>query len=161
MHTQASPWRELWLATALMFLTSCDLDEAYNAGKKDVSEAIARGNMRVLGESLAMYRHIHNAYPWKWSQMFPKDNPPFAPRLFQAMEERNQMEYQGYMLTYLPMSGYSFRLTATPLRVGKRAALSFFLDQTGYLRHCLATQNGQVANDRDAPEADPPAECGT
>jgi hypothetical protein len=122
-----------------------------------------RGYLLVLHQSLGKYYTHMQKYPTRWAQLVPSDGRPFVPELFaqriDQLVDFRPSESSGYMFTYRVKSPDSYELTARPYELGKTGEKSFYVDESGVIRHCAPVFPQQVPNKRDPPVDMPVVQC--
>lgn len=122
-------------------------------GRTTANEASSIGNMRALMSSLEMRRSVTALYPLtaNWvADMYTNATPPFGPPSFNNTMAGGVTAatglVQGYKYTYTgPVGGATYTIQGTPLTLNSTGTRSFFVDESGVVRHCTtAVQDAQA-----------------
>ena len=120
-------------------------------------EAAAIKRLQVLAASLETYRAAHGNYPEKppWSTEKPEKQLDPGAIVDEGVLVRAYMTADQFNFQFEPRPG-GYALAATPHALRSR---SFYLDQSGQIRHCSVTQPGEWADASDASLSDEPKPC--
>lgn len=124
-------------------------------GRMLANESFAIGNLRSLVASLELYRAQHDGYP-----ATPEVGRELAVEGFATSGPIAGHAVQGYQYTYEAPDAEHYAVVATPSEqnTGRR---SFFLDETGTMRHCLWRPEGPAVSVADRSLDQAPAPCGS
>ena len=152
---------EIMIVVAIIALLAAIAIPNVLRGRTSANEAAAIGNMRALVSSLEMARSVNNAYPaletWL-ATMYGTSctgaagdtvNPDFGPPSFclATLNGGANDRVQGFIYDYTggaaPAGTYT--LDSWPQAMGTDGTRSFFVDQTGLIRHCrMAAQTDRA-----------------
>ena len=169
---------EIMIVVAIIALLAAIAIPNVLRGRTTANESAAIGNTRALVSSLEMYRSVNAAYPtngatdWR-DQMYEVDcatetapTPDFGPPSFCSTMVGGTTQatglVQGYKWTYTGvLGGATYTLAATPLTLNNTGTRSFFVDESGLIRHCTtAVQDAQATvADPTIDVAGAPANC--
>ena len=150
---------EIMIVVAIIALLAAIAIPNVLRGRTTANESAAIGNLRALVSSLEMARSVNSAYPLNatWQATMYGANctagtapdPDFGPPSFcttlTGAGAANTI--QGYIYTYAgDATGNTYTLLAVPATIGTTGTRSFFVDQTGLVRHCASPPAGTVAN---------------
>lgn len=155
---------EIMIVVAIIALLAAIAIPNVLRGRTSANEAAAIGNTRALLSGLEMYRSVNNAYPGPdnaafTAAMYTAANPDFGPPSFLAT-----MTVQGYAYTFTSTNAAGgacttaafdcalYTLSAAPGTWGTTGVRSFVTDDTGVIRHCTGTLQGQTADRSGAGE---------
>lgn len=126
-------------------------------GRAVALEHAAVGNLRALSSSLEMYRAVNNRYPARWKDLLRRapDGGFYAPPGFRFVRDPAVAPVQRYFYRFASRSDIEYTFQAVPEEPGVTGRRSFFLDETGIIRHCLAGPQAGLpdAGDRRVEEA--------
>ena len=146
---------EIMIVVAIIALLAAIAIPNVLRGRTSANESAAIGNMRALISSAEMFRSTQQSYPgtgtWN-ADMYNGVNVPepnFGPPSFdKTMNGGNTAAgglVQGYVYNYVPTpaacatancTGYN--ITAIPQTNQRTGTRSFFVDESGVIRHCTA-----------------------
>ena len=146
---------EIMIVVAIIALLASIAIPNILRGRTTANESAAIGNLRALVSSLEMDRSVNNAYPilatWQ-ATMYGADclagtapDPDFGPPSFcQTLTGGGAANtIQGFVYTYAGnATGDTYTLLAVPSTVGTTGTRSFFVNQTGLVRHCQSPPVG-------------------
>jgi hypothetical protein len=131
----------------------------------------ATSSLKGLVASLELYRSVHQGYPDAWLEdMYPKNEQSFGPPAFAVdLQSAPQVFYAYHEYRYTPPplgcvepNCHSYTLAALPTPAlrqykkyryrGRVPVESYFVDQTGVIRHC----KGHAGADATDPPIDQP-----
>lgn len=139
-------------------------------GRMNANEAAALGNMRAIAASLENAHTVNNGYPATDGTAFrdtlygvdcdpaTTPRPDFGPPSFCRVLDGSVANAlrQGFLYTYLaPAGGAAYTLNVEPQILNVTGGRSFFMDQTGMIRHCT----GSTADAADNPLTEFPLPC--
>jgi len=135
---------EIMIVVAIIALLAAIAIPNVLRGRTTANESASVGNMRALVSSLEMYRSSQSAYPTvaqTWiAEMFPGGGvPAFAPPSFDlALEAAGGGTVQGYIYRYRDgvTVGQQYQMVAVPGTLNQTGTRSFFVNETGTIRHC-------------------------
>ena len=118
-------------------------------GRTTANESSAIGNLRALVSSLEMFRSVNNVYPASanWvADMYTTPTPDFGPPSFDHAMDGSACPpaaasscTQGFRYNYTSAGAGTYTLNANPDVLGQTGTRSFFVDESGVIRHCLGT----------------------
>ena len=145
---------EIMIVVAIIALLAAIAIPNVLRGRTSANEAASIGNERALMSSLEMYRSVNNVYPqlgnWQ-ADMYPAlpaNTPAFGPPSFNAAISPGPATVQGYNYTYagLPLACTDvltnctqYTILGVPQTINQTGTRSFFVNETGTIRHCLGT----------------------
>ena len=161
---------EIMIVVAIIALLAAIAIPNVLRGRTTANESAAIGNMRALSSSLEMARSVNQAYPATDGTAFrnamygtncvaatapaPDFGPPSFCRVLDGTAANARV--QGYLYTYAaPAGGPSYTVNANPETINRDGTRSFFLDETGLVRHCVGTGATVGDNTIDQPPTDP------
>lgn len=157
---------EIMIVVAIIALLAAIAIPNVLRGRTTANESSAIGNLRALLSGLEMYRSVNNAYPniaggetWQGT-MYPAGVPAFGPPSFNLVLNGAGAAVQGFNYVYADgaTAGQQYVLTAIPTAINQTGTRSFFLDETGVIRHELGNSGAGVG----CPTIDaPPGAAGT
>ena len=155
---------EIMIVVAIIALLAAIAIPNVLRGRTTANESAAIGNMRALVSALEMFRSVNNTYPtdaaaaWR-NQLYGADClaatvpiPDFGPPSFCNTMAGGAAAatglVQGYKYTYTGVAaGTTYTIQATPSVVNNTGTRSFFVDESGLIRHCTtAAQDAQGTN---------------
>jgi len=147
---------EIMIVVAIIALLAAIAIPNVLRGRATANESAAIGNMRALVSSLEMYRSVNNLYPFaaaNWvSYMYTTPDPDFGPPSFNHVMDGSACPpgaasscTQGYRYTYVSAAGSVYTLSAIPDVLGNTGTRSFFVDESGVIRHELGNSGATVA----------------
>ena len=161
---------EIMIVVAIIALLAAIAIPNVLRGRTTANESAAIGNLRALMSSLEMERSVNNTYPTtaagsEWGNaMYGTSctgaagdtvNPDFGPPSFCLVGAVNLTAtlVQGYNYTFTagPAAGQTYNLIAVPATPGTTGTRSFYVNETGVIRHCRepgGAAAGTVANGR-------------
>jgi prepilin-type N-terminal cleavage/methylation domain-containing protein len=166
---------EIMIVVAIIALLAAIAIPNVLRGRTSANESAAVGNLRALVSSLEMYRSTISAYPDDWdADMYGADcavatlpAPDFGPPSF-CIDLQAGGTVQGYDYAYTELPAAcdntpgnvcsQYQVLATPDDLGRTGTRSFFVDESGTIRHCVGTGTaaGMVDdNTIDQPPTDP------
>jgi type II secretory pathway pseudopilin PulG len=145
---------EIMLAVTIIALLAAIAIPNVLRGRMTANEAAALGNLRAVGTSLEAYHTVVHSYPAPDGAAFrlglygadctaattpvPDFGPPSFCRDLDGVAPNAAL--QGFLYTYTaPALGTSYALNADPQVLNVTGSRSFFLDQTGLIRHCTGS----------------------
>ena len=149
---------EIMIVVAIIALLAAIAIPNVLRGRTSANEAAAIGNVHALISGLEMYRSVNNSYPGPDSAaftaaMYTAADPDFGPPSFAAT-----LTVQGYAYTFTSTTAAAgacttalgncalYTLDAVAGTLGNTGVRSFVADETGGIRHCTATAQGQTAD---------------
>ena len=133
---------EIMIVVAIIALLAAIAIPNVLRGRTSANESAAIGNMRALTSSLEMFRSVNNVYAAVWvTDMYTTPDPDFGPPSFNhVMTGAAASVTQGYLYTYTPgANNVTYTLLAVPQTLGQTGTRSFFVDESGSVRHCTGT----------------------
>jgi len=145
---------EIMIVVAIIALLAAIAIPNVLRGRTSANEAAAIGNTRALVSSNEMYRSVNNLYSatatWQ-ANMFPAGGvPAFGPPSFNVAMAASTV--QGYNYTYagrpvpcvdptplLPGTCTQYSILAVPQTLNQTGTRSFYVDESGTIRHCTGT----------------------
>jgi len=126
------------------------------------NESSAVGNVRALGNALAMYRSANNAFPADWqADLFTAADPDYAPQVFHADMQSVWLTRQGYQYRYRAPTGptdLTYVINAHPA-AALTGTRTFWIDESEVIHHCVGI-NTSLTIPAGAPSLkDPPGAC--
>ncbi|MBI3088405.1 MAG: prepilin-type N-terminal cleavage/methylation domain-containing protein [Candidatus Omnitrophica bacterium] len=169
---------EIMIVVAIIALLAAVAIPNVLRGRTSANESAAISNMRALMSSLEMYRSVNNVYPDDFDDdMYGAGgdcdagvapDPDYGPPSF-CLDLIAGDDVQGfdYIYTNLPAACdntagsecVQFTLTADPVDAGRTGTRSFYVDESGTIRHCTADADDDLATVADETLDDPPADC--
>jgi len=147
---------EIMIVVAIIALLAAIAIPNVLRGRTSANESAAIGNSRALMSSLEMFRSVNNVYPTtaNWvAGMYTNANPPFGPPSFSHVMDGTACPSgaassctQGYRYTYTSAGAGTYTLLVLPDVLNTTGTRTFFLDQSGVIRHCTVPPAGTVAN---------------
>ena len=151
---------EIMIVVAIIALLAAIAIPNVLRGRTTANESAAIGNLRALMSSMEMFRSVNSVYPltanWQ-ANMYEvacatetAPTPDFGPPSFCGSMTGGVTAatglVQGYKYTYTgPAGGATYTIQATPLTLNNTGTRSFFVDESGLLRHCTtAVQDAQA-----------------
>ena len=149
---------EIMIVVAIIALLAAIAIPNVLRSRTSANEAAAIGNLRALVGSLEMFRSVNNNYPaletWAASMYGAcpggagLPTPDFGPPSFclATLNGGAADVVQGYIYDYTGAAAPAgtYTILAVPQNVGTTGTRSFFLNQTGLIRHCQAPPAGTV-----------------
>ena len=155
---------EIMIVVAIIALLAAIAIPNVLRGRTTANEAAAIGNLRALLSSLEMARSVNQAYPaletWQ-ATMYGADClaatapvPDFGPPSFCTADLNagagappvgSQIQGYSYNYTGAAAPAQTYTINANPVNLGQTGTRSFFVDQSGVIRHC--TGAGADVND--------------
>ena len=149
---------EIMIVVAIIALLAAIAIPNVLRGRTSANEAAAIGNLRALVSSLEMERSVNQSYPaletWQ-ATMYGNDcatatapTPDFGPPSFctadlnggaGAPPTGSQVQGYSYNYTGAAAPAQTYTVTADPVTVGSTGTRSFFVDESGVIRHCTGT----------------------
>ena len=145
---------EIMIVVAIIALLAAIAIPNVLRGRTTANESAAVGNLRALVSSLEMFRSVNNVYPdatdWE-NDMYDSvgacvagntPEPDFGPPSFcGTMSAAAQLTVQGYDYQYLGAAApaQTYTIMARPTTIRQTGTRSFYVDQTGLIRHCAET----------------------
>jgi len=150
---------EIMIVVAIIALLAAIAIPNVLRGRTTANESAAVGNLRALVSSLEMYRSVNNVYPvtanWM-TDMYTTPNPDFGPPSFAHVMDNTACPTgaassctQGYRYNFQSAAGVVYNISATPDNIGNTGTRSFFVDDSGVIRHCLSAGAGVTATVTD------------
>ena len=149
---------EIMIVVAIIALLAAIAIPNVLRGRTTANESAAIGNARALMSSLEMFRSVNNAYPLgtagTWlANMYTTPDPDFGPPSFAHAMDGTVCPsgvasscVQGYRYTYASAAGTTYQLLAIPDTQGTTGTRSFFLNESGVIRHCQGPPVGTILN---------------
>ena len=147
---------EIMIVVAIIALLAAIAIPNVLRGRTTANESAAIGNLRALVSSVEMFRSVNNTYPTtaNWvADMYTTPDPDFGPPSFNHIMDGTDCPpgpasscTQGYRYTYTSAAGATYSVNANPAVLNNTGTRSFFVDESGLIRHCTGT--GADANDR-------------
>lgn len=143
-------------------------------GKSYANESAAIGNLRAIADTLQQYRALHGSYPDNWQEdLYASVEPDLGQPMFNLDLQTQPQTIQGYNLQYTPQpsgcqepSCTGFVVEAVPAAFvrwwGQRTRYpnrSFYLDESGIIRHCIGITGAAVTDRTIAWDDQPPEPC--
>jgi prepilin-type N-terminal cleavage/methylation domain-containing protein len=145
---------EIMIVVAIIALLAAIAIPNVLRGRTTANESAAIGNLRALAAALEMARSVNQAYPNQDGTAFrnamygadcaaatapvPDFGPPSFCRVLDGTAGNAQV--QGYLYLYAsPAGGATYTLNADPQTLNTTGTRSFFLNETGLVRHCTGT----------------------
>lgn len=167
---------EIMIVVAIIALLAAVAIPNVLRGRTSANEASAIGNLRALVSSLEMYRSVNNVYPDDFDgDMYGADctagtapDPDYGPPSFCVdLAARQIVQGFEYLYTQLPAGCDNtasnecnqYTLDAYPDDVGRTGTRAFFVDESGTVRHCTNTAEGQAATVGGNTIDTAPADC--
>jgi len=149
---------EIMIVVAIIALLAAIAIPNVLRGRTSANEASAIGNLRALVSSLEMVRSVNQAYPaletWQ-ATMYGADClaatapvPDFGPPSFctadlnggaGAPPAGSQVQGYSYNYTGAAAPAGTYTITANPVTLNTTGTRSFFVDESGVIRHCTGT----------------------
>ena len=165
---------EIMIVVAIIALLAAIAIPNVLRGRTTANEAASIGNLRALVSSQEMYRSVNNRYSqtatWQ-ANMYTNPDPDFGPPSFN-LDLSAAQTVQGYNYTYAGLPAgctdaagncTQYTLSTVAQTLGRTGVRSFIADDTGVIRHCTATAQGQTADPtgagQDATIDAPPVNC--
>ena len=138
---------EIMIVVAIIALLAAIAIPNVLRGRTSANESASIGNIRALVSSLEMYRSVNNSYPtvaqtWQ-TTMYPAGGvPAFGPPSFNNTMAGGATPatglVQGYSYRYLDgvVPGQQYVLVTVPATLNQTGTRSFYVDDTGTIRHC-------------------------
>ncbi|GEM_PF-264131 len=142
----------LFVVTVIALLAAIAIPNVYR-GRVSANESAAVVRLRSLVGSLNAYRSAYGNYPSDWPTFTASTEA--VPPDFAVSGPLTSYEVQKFQFTFEPRT-QGYVITAAPVLAPSRG---FFVDQTGKIRHCLASQAGQVADAKDTAVEEAPQPC--
>jgi len=163
---------EIMIVVAIIALLAAIAIPNVLRGRTTANETASIGNMRAMVSSFEMYRSVNNVYPAQASyqtDMYPAGGvPAFGPPSFNIALTPGPAAVQGFNYTYNslpagcidgpPGTCTQYRLLAVPVTLNQTGTRSFWVNETGTIRHCTGTgtiANGGTWNTIDAAPTNP------
>jgi len=142
---------EIMIVVAIIALLAAIAIPNVLRGRTTANESAAIGNMRALVSSLEMFRSVNNLYPVtaNWVlDMYTTPTPDFGPPSFNhVMTGADPASVsQGYLYNYTSTTGAVYNIVALPQVPGNTGTRSFFLDESGLIRHCTGATGVTAAS---------------
>ena len=168
---------EIMIVVAIIALLAAIAIPNVLRGRTTANESAAIGNLRALVSSVEMFRSVNAAYPtstvgWQTAMYEPTcateaaPTPDFGPPSFCNTMAGGTTQatglVRGYKWTYTGVAtGATYSIAGTPEVLNNTGTRSFFVDESGLIRHCTTgVQNGAAdANDPTIDVAGAPANC--
>ena len=165
---------EIMIVVAIIALLAAIAIPNVLRGRTTANESAAIGNLRALVSSQEMFRSVNNRYSqtsaWQ-GNMYTAPDPDFGPPSFNAdLSAATTVQGYNYLYGALPAActdllgnctGYT--ISAVAQVMGRTGVRSFVADDSGVIRHCTATVQGQAADPtgagQDATIDAAPANC--
>ncbi len=148
---------EIMIVVAIIALLAAIAIPNVLRGRTTANESASIGNLRALISSQEMFRSVNNRYSqtsaWQ-ANMYTNPDPDFGPPSFNQ-DLSAATTVQGYDYTYgaLPAgctdaagNCTAYTISAVAQTLGRTGVRSFVADDTGVIRHCTATAQGQTAD---------------
>jgi len=144
---------EIMIVVAIIALLAAIAIPNVLRGRTTANESAAIGNLRAIVSSLEMARSVNNAYPATTGTAF-RDTmygtdclaatapvPDFGPPSFcRVLDGGAGAQVQGYAYTYAAAAGGpTYTINANPVTLNNTGTRSFFVDESGLIRHCTGT----------------------
>ena len=142
---------EIMIVVAIIALLAAIAIPNVLRGRTTANETAAIGNMRALISSLEMFRSVNGTYPVtaNWvANMYPAGGvPAFGPPAFNAaMTPLGTPTVQSYKYLYASAApGATYTIQSTPLTLNSTGTRSFFVDESGQIRHCTTAVQDALA----------------
>ena len=140
---------EIMIVVAIIALLAAIAIPNVLRGRTTANESSAIGNLRALVSSLEMYRSVNNVYPAtaNWlANMYTTPTPDFGPPSFAHAMDGSACPpaaasscTQGFTYDFASAGAGTYTLNADPDVLGQTGTRSFFVDETGVIRHCTGT----------------------
>lgn len=102
-------------------------------------ETVTIANLRQLAVALQMYNSTNNAYPDPLG-LLSDATPPFATSSLTGGSGQNgNSDLHGYRYVYTKEGNFDYTVVVDPTAPGVTGSRSFFVDETGIIRHCIGT----------------------
>ncbi len=172
---------EIMIVVAIIALLAAIAIPNVLRGRTAANESAAIGNTRAVVSSLEMFRSTQNTYPttagtWLTSMYGAgavpaacaaglAPDPDFGPPSFCNTMAGGATAatglVQGYKWTYTPVaSGATYTVQTTPLTLNNTGTRSFFVNESGLIRHCTtAVQDAQATVASQTIDVAPNATC--
>ena len=152
---------EIMIVVAIIALLAAVAIPNVLRGRTTANESAGIGNLRALVSALETERSVNNAYPanatWQATMYGANCNagtapdPDFGPPAFCLTLTGGGAAntIQGFIYTYAGnANGDTYTMLVQPGTVGTTGSRSFFVNQTGVVRHCTAAAGavGTVGN---------------
>ena len=147
---------EIMIVVAIIALLAAIAIPNVLRGRTSANESAAVGNMRALVSSAEMFRSVNQAYPAVWNtDMYGADcdvatlpAPDFGPPSF-CLDLSSAQTVQGFDYIYATAPANcdnggggvcsQYNILATPNDLGRTGTRSFYVDESGTVRHCVGT----------------------
>ena len=155
---------EIMIVVAIIALLAAIAIPNVLRGRTTANETSAIGNLRALVSSAEMYRSVQNEYPslatWQ-AEMYGANclvatapNPDYGPPSFCSLltgvagAPAAGSDIQGYRYTYTGVAdpAQTYGILAIPVTQGTTGTRSFYVDQSGLVRHCQGPPVGTFVN---------------
>ena len=137
---------EIMIVVAIIALLAAIAIPNVLRGRTTANEAASIGNMRALVSALEMYRSVYQEYPTTWQTNMYDPDPDFGPPSFNiALANGSDINVQGFLYDYNRVTAQTYTLDASPTTVGRTGTRSFFVDESGTIRHCNTAVQGAEA----------------
>ena len=166
---------EIMIVVAIIALLAAIAIPSVLRSRTSANEAASVGNLHALVTSLETYRSTTNAYPDAWqADMYGANctvgtapDPDFGLPSF-CVDISTEQTVQGYDYVYTASPANcdngaggicsQYNILATPGTLGRTGTRSFYVDESGTVRHCTGT--GAAATMADDTTIDrPPQDC--
>lgn len=145
---------EIMIVVAIIALLAAIAIPNVLRGRTTANESASIGNLRALAAALEMARSVNQQYPATDGTAFrnamygadcaaatapvPDFGPPSFCRVLDGTAANALV--QGYLYTYAaPAGGATYTVNGNPQTLNTTGTRSFFLDETGLVRHCTGT----------------------
>ena len=137
---------EIMIVVAIIALLAAIAIPNVLRGRVAANESAAIGNLRALVSSLEMFRSTNQVYPNPWQgQMYNYANPAFGPPSFNF--NMTASNAQGYTYTYTALAtNTAYNIVSVPVTLARTGTRSFYVDESGVIRHCLGNTSPTTAN---------------
>ncbi len=159
---------EIMIVVAIIALLAATAIPNILRGRVSANESAAIENLQALQSALEMYRSVNNVYPatntWL-AEMYGADcnagtapDPDFGPPSFCVALAASAVQQYNYTYAGAVAPAQTFSLIAVPATLGSSGSRSFYLDQTGLVRHCMGTGTAAQLVDESTTDQ-PPTAC--
>ena len=141
---------EIMIVVAIIALLAAIAIPNVLRGRTSANEAAAVGNLRALTSGNEMYRSVNNVYAqtanWQ-ADMYPAGGvPAFGPQPFNIAMTGQTVQGYNYTFNGRPAgctdaagNCTQYAILAAPQTLNQTGTRSFFVNETGTVRHCIGT----------------------